>query len=102
MNRETMLVELMLAGFFAVACIRSWVPAAPTQKVRWGSLFRFPGRLERLRRSRWQWFSMVAFLLVIRLQRGAPLVLEVMVALQFLIFVALPTWTQAQERVPSK
>jgi len=91
-----MLVELILAGFFAVACIRSWLPAAPAQKVRFGSLLRFPGRLERLRRSRWQWFSMVALLLVIRLQRGAPMVLELMVALQFLVFLALPTRAEAK------
>jgi hypothetical protein len=97
MNRETMLVELLLAGFFAIACLRSWIPAAPNQKAHFGDLFRFPGRLERLRRSRWQWFSMVALLLVIRLQKGAPLVLELMVALQFLVFLALPSRAEAKQ-----
>lgn len=91
MNRETILVELILAGFFAVACIRTCIPSDQGDKLGFASFFRFPGRIERLRRSRWQWFSMVALLLVIRLQMGAPLILEVMVALQFLIFFALPT-----------
>jgi hypothetical protein len=94
-NRETILVELILAGFFAVACIRTCIPSDAGDKLGFASFFRFPGRIERLRRSRWQWFSMVALLLVIRLQMGAPLILEVMVALQFLIFFALPTSTDA-------
>jgi hypothetical protein len=46
--------------------------------------------VERLRRSRWQWFATVALLLVMRLQTGVPLVLELTIALQFLVFLALP------------
>ena len=91
MNVPMMLVEVILAGFFAVACIRTCIPASPNGKVNFSNLFRFPGRIERLRRSRWQWFSMVALLLVIRLQMGLPLVLEVIVAVEFLIFMAIPT-----------
>ena len=91
MNLPMLLVEAILAGFFAVACIRAAVPAAPGHKLRFSNLLRFPGRIERLRRSRWQWFSMVALLLVVRLQAGLPLVLEVIVAVEFLIFLALPT-----------
>jgi hypothetical protein len=49
-----------------------------------------PGRIERLRRSRWQWFSMVALMLVLRLQNELPLVLEGLALLQFLVFLALP------------
>jgi hypothetical protein len=90
MGRETLLVELMLAGFFAVACIRCSMPAASDGRVHFGDLLRLPGRIERLRRTRWQWFSMIALLLAIRLQRGMPMVLEVTVALMFLVFVALP------------
>jgi hypothetical protein len=97
MNIPMMLVEVILAGFFAVACIRACVPAASDGKLNFGDLLRFPGRIERLRRSRWQWFSMVALLLVIRLQAGLPLVLEVIVAVEFLIFVALPTRVEATE-----
>ena len=92
-QRTLMLVELLLGGFFAVACIRASVPAAMNGKLRLGDLLRFPNRLERLRRSRWQWFSMVAVLLAVRLQTGVPTILEAIVAVQFVIFFALPTRT---------
>jgi len=91
MNVPMMLVEVILAGFFAVACIRTCIPASPNGKLVFSDFLRFPGRIERLRRSRWQWFSMVALLLVIRLQTGLPLVLEAIVAVEFLIFMAIPT-----------
>jgi hypothetical protein len=87
---ETALFELLVSGFFAVACIRACVPAARDGKLAFSDLFRFPGRLERLQRSRWQWISMVALLLVIRLQAGLPLVLELTVAGEFAVFMALP------------
>ena len=90
MNSPVMLIELILAGFLAVACIRASVPAAEGQ-LRFADLLRFPGRIERLRRSRWQWFSMVALLLILRLQGGLPLILEVIVVLEFLLFLAVPT-----------
>ena len=91
MNYETLLLEVLLGGFFAVACIRTCVPAAADSKVKFGSLFRLPGRIERLRRSRWQWFSMVLLLLVARLQNQLPLMLELMVAVEFIVFLALPS-----------
>jgi hypothetical protein len=91
MSQQTMLVELILGGFFAVACMRTSVPTAPDGALHFSDLLRLPGRIERLRRSRWQWFSMVGLLLVIRLQKGLPLVLEATVALMFLLFLALPT-----------
>ena len=87
---ETLLFELLISGFFAVACIRACVPASPGGKLAFSDLFRFPGRLERLQRTRWQWFSIVGVLLVLRLQAGLPLVLEVIVAAEFAIFMALP------------
>ena len=93
MNWPLMLVETILAGFFAVACIRACVPANPNGKLSFSDLFRFPGRLERLQRTRWQWFSMVAVLLAVRMQTGVPTILEAIVAVQFVIFFALPTRT---------
>ena len=83
MNAKTILVELLLAGFFAVACLKA------------GGLFRMPSRLERLRRSRWQWFAMVAFMLVLRLQEQLPLSIEAMAALQLVFFLALPVRAHA-------
>lgn len=95
MNVPMILVETILAGFFAVACIRACVPSNPDGKLVFSDLFRFPGRLDRLRRSRWQWFSMVALLLVIRLQTGLPMLLEAIVAVEFFIFMAIPTKVQS-------
>jgi len=99
MDWKTVSVELILGGFFAIACIRSCIPAVVNGTVNFGDFLRFPGRIERLRRSRWQWFSMVALLLVIRAQKGVPFVLEAIVAFQFLLFLALPTNAQARQEV---
>jgi hypothetical protein len=98
MNHQTILLELLLGGFFAVACIRTCAPASADSKMDFGNLFRFPGRLERLRRSRWQWFSMVLVLLIFRLQNQLPLILEAMAALQFIVFLALPSAAEAGGR----
>src|SRR6202035_4994108 len=87
MNVAMTLVEVILAGFFAVACIRACVPASPNGKLHFSDLLRFPGRIERLQRTRWQWFSMVALLLV----------LEMIVAAEFLIFLALPTMVRTAD-----
>lgn len=94
---ETVLFELLVSGFFAVACIRACVPAVPGGRLSLTDLFRFPGRLERLQRTRWQWFSMVALLLILRLQAGLPLVLEVIVAAEFIFFMALPARAKTAE-----
>jgi hypothetical protein len=90
MNLHLMLVEVILAGFFSVACLRACVPASSDGKLSFRDFLRFPGRLERLQRSRWQWFSMVALLLVLRLQQQLPLTLELIVAVEFIIFLAVP------------
>ena len=102
MSQQALLVELILGGFFAVACIRTSVPAASDGRIHFSDLLRFPGRWERLQRSRWQWFSMVALLLVIRLQKGMPLVLEATVALMFLVFIATPKRSTATARARGK
>lgn len=88
-------MELLLAGFFAVACVRACVPAAPDGQMAFSDLFRFPGRLQRLKRTRWQWFSMVALLLVFRLQGGLPVAIEMIVAAEFIVFMAVPVRASA-------
>jgi hypothetical protein len=98
MNWKTTLLELLLGGFFAVACIRAHGPVASGQTLRFSDVFRLSDRVERLRRSRWQWFSMVALMLVLRLQQKLPLVLEVMALLMLVVFMALPVNTQAKRR----
>ena len=90
MNGATLLVELLLVGFFAVACLRARVPAMHDAPPTFGDFFRMPPRLERLRRSRWQWFAMVGFMLVLRLQEQLPLSVELMVVFEFTLFLALP------------
>jgi len=57
MNERTALLGFAPVGFFAVACIRASVPVSPASGTFWTNLLRFPGRIERLRRSRWQWFA---------------------------------------------
>lgn len=84
------LIELLLAGFFAIACFRARAPLSSNQRLTLGSLFRFSSRLERLRRSRWQWFAMVAIMLVLRLQNQLPPSVEIMVGMMFLIFLIFP------------
>jgi hypothetical protein len=98
MDGKTLLFELLMAGFFAVACIRAHGPIDSGRTLKFGDFLRLPSRLERLRRARWQWFSMVALLLVIRLQRPVPLALEAMVAVQFILFLALPVRAEAGTR----
>ena len=91
MDAKTALLGLLLSGFFGVACFRACGPMpAADGRASLYRLFRFPGRLERFRRSRWQWFAMVALMLVLRLQQQLPPVLEVMAALQLVLFLLLP------------
>ena len=96
MSGKLMLAELLLAGFFAIACIRAHGPVAAGERLTFGEFFRFPDRLDRLKRSRWQWFSMVALMLVLRLQQQLPLVLEILVAVEFAVFLALPGRSEAR------
>src|SRR5881394_2776749 len=84
------LLELLLAGFFAIACFRARSPQGASERPCFRNLIRFSGRIERLRRSRWQWFSIVAGLLVLRVQHQLPAAVELMVGLMFLIFLVCP------------
>jgi hypothetical protein len=86
-----MLVEVLLSGFFALACFKARAEAPSMHGLAPQRLLMLVDRLERLRRSRWQWFAMVLLLMVVRMQTGAPLVAEVTVLAQFVLFLALPT-----------
>ena len=90
MDLKSTLVALLLAGFLAVAFMRARGPVTPGQPLRLGDLLRLPNRIERLRRSRWQWFTLVGFALVLRLQNQLPIAMELMIALEFALFLALP------------
>ena len=93
MGRTALLFELLMAAFFSIACIRAHPPFDIERRLKFSELFCLSDRIERLKRSQWQWFSMVAVLLAVRLQTGVPSILEAIVAVQFVVFFALPTRT---------
>jgi hypothetical protein len=99
---QALLVELLLSAFFAVACIRARAGSSSTWGLTPQKLFVLTDRLERLRRSRWQWFSMVLLLVMLRLQRGTPMVAELTVAAQLLVFLVLPTQKKQPEAVQQR
>jgi hypothetical protein len=94
---QALLVELLLSAFFAVACFRARADSSPTWSMSPQKLFMLTDRLERLRRSRWQWFSMVLLLVLLRTQRSTPMVAELTVAAQLLVFLVLPTQKRQRE-----
>jgi hypothetical protein len=90
MGLQAILVELLLSGFFAVACFKARAESPDIAGLAPQKLFMLTDRLDRLRKSRWQWCAMVMLLIVVRMQQGAPMVAELTVAIQFLLFLALP------------
>ncbi len=99
LNIQALLVELLLSGFFAVACFRARATALNDIRMAPRALFALTDRLERLRRTRWQWCSVILVLIVVRLQRGAPMVAELTALAQFGLFLAFPTQTASREVV---
>jgi hypothetical protein len=91
MDIRSLLVEMLLSSFFALACFRARAQSPALANFAPRELFVLVDRLERLRRTRWQWFSMVLVLVVVRMQLGIPMVAEVTALLQFIIFLALPS-----------
>ena len=96
MNWKLALLELLLSGFFAVACIRAGGMLSLERKKTFRDFFRLSNRLERLRRSRWQWSCMVLIMLLLRMQQQLPFAIEIMVLLMFVIFLALPVQAVAK------
>lgn len=96
MGSQALFTELLLSGFFAVACFRARAAGIENSGIAPRTLFAMTDRVERLRRSRWQWFSMVLVLVLVRMQRGAPMVAELTVFAQFIVFLMLPTRKAAE------
>ena len=94
MSTQALLAEILLSGFFAVACLRARAESPSMQGFAPARLFALTGRFERLRRSRLQWCCMIVVLLLMRMQMGAPLVAELTAAAQFIVFLALPSAKQ--------
>ena len=91
LGSQALLTELLLSGFFAIACFRARAEGIANAGIAPRALFAMTDRLERLRRSRWQWFAMILLLVLIRIERGAPMVAEVTVVAQLILFLLLPT-----------
>ncbi|HEX4425667.1 MAG TPA: hypothetical protein VH079_09735 [Terriglobales bacterium] len=98
MSAAPVLIDVLLAGFFAIACVRAREPIIAGQKMTLVSLFSLSSRVERLKRTKWQWFSMVFLVLIFRLQGYMSVMLELMVASEFVLFVALPVQASARNR----
>lgn len=96
MGTQALLIELLLSGFFAIACFRARATGFANAGVAPRMLFAMTDRLDRLRRTRWQWFAMVLVLLIVRTQRSAPMVAELTVVGQFIVFLSLPTKRTAE------
>ncbi len=82
MIEKLAVMEFLLVGAITVACF-----AAPARRA---SLFGLSARLDRLKRSRWQWLSIVAVMLILRLQRIFPPAVELTIGLLFLILLSFP------------
>jgi hypothetical protein len=95
MTREALLVEMLLSGFFAIACFKA--RASDAHELRPKDLLYLSDRVERLRRTRWQWCAMVLVLVFTRMQVQAPIVAELTALVQFIVFLALPTNKPASE-----
>ena len=95
MTKEAILLELLLSGFFAIACFKA--RPADAHELRLKDLLYLTDRLERLRRTRWQWCAMVLLIIFSRMQMRAPIVAELTALAQFVIFLALPAKKHASE-----
>jgi hypothetical protein len=101
MDFQPFLIELLVSGFFAIACLRGRAGEFTKSALSPRDFFRMLPRLERLRRTRWQWFAMVLLLFVIRKQIGVPMVVELTALAQFLIFLMLPVAHECKQPVRS-
>jgi hypothetical protein len=91
MGNQALLVEVLLSSFFALACFRARAESPSIVGLAPRRLFVLTDRIERLRRTRWQWFAMVLLLVLVRMQMGVPMVAQVTALAQFIVFLALPT-----------
>jgi hypothetical protein len=101
MDLQAQLFELLLAGFFAIACFRARANKTD-QAPHWKDFFYLTNRLERLRTTKWQWCCMVALLMVVRQQAGVPVIFELTVLAQLVVFMSLPTGTPSRCAAPVK
>jgi hypothetical protein len=94
MNSKALLLELLVSGFFAVACLKARAGDFSKVVLSPRDFLRLTDRVNRLSRTRWQWFAMVLLLIVVRVQTGVPLLVELTALAQFVIFLSLPVAEQ--------
>jgi hypothetical protein len=88
---QALLLELLVSGFFAVACFKARAAREPgALAMRPRDFLRLTDRIDRLSRTRYQWVAMVAILLLVREQVGVPMTVELTAAAEFVLFLALP------------
>lgn len=97
MGTQGFLLELLLTGFFAIACMRARAVPIDEAPLRFGNLLSFRGRIERLRRTRWQWCSIVVLLIIARIQWGLPIFVEITFAALLALFLAIPSYRDRKE-----
>lgn len=90
MNEKALLLELLISGFFAIACFKARAAEPGEIALRPRDLLKLTDRVERMSRSRWQWFAMAGVLILVRLQTGVPMVVELTALIQLIVFLALP------------
>lgn len=95
MTKEALLIEMLLSGFFAIACFKA--RGANVGDLRPKDMFFLTDRLSRLHRTRWQWCAMVMVLVLARMQVQAPIIAELTGLAQFALFLALPTQRKTAE-----
>jgi len=85
MAASALVLQTLLSGFAAIAWMRARPADAPLFTLR------LIPRLARLRRTRAQWIAFVAVLLVARLQGALTPAVELLAALEMVLFFCLPT-----------
>jgi hypothetical protein len=97
MGTQGFLLEMLLTGFFAIACMRARDVPIGDGPFKFSDLFSFRGRIERLKRSRWQWCSIVLLLIIARVQWGLPMFVEITFAALLVVFLAIPNHRDHEE-----
>ncbi|MGH9590113.1 MAG: hypothetical protein ACRD25_06940 [Terracidiphilus sp.] len=88
---QALLLELLVSGFFAIACFKARAarePGALAMSPR--DFLKLTDRIDRLSRTRYQWVAMAAILILVRMQVGVPITVELTAVAEFIVFVALP------------
>ncbi len=99
MGTQGFLLESLLTGFFAIACMRARTAPIAENPLRLRDLFSFRGRIERMQRSRWQWCSIVLLLIIARVQWSLSLVVELTFVALLALFLAVPSREDRRKEV---